>query len=358
MEAVVERGELAHRVVELEEQDDESAEEPDVHAAVLNLIAADEQEQRDGHIADGVHQRRTDGLNAHAAEIGAKKTGSRFLEAQNLPQFRVEGLDDAIAGNRFMQDVLNLGQLVLPGAGAGADFPADFACGGNHDRNEQKQRPTEMAAQADHEHHPHQKGKELLQEFADHRADRGLHFIHIVDERGKDSARGVLVKEAGGAAQSGFVKTVTQIRDHAEAGIVDQVGAQIVAEAFDDGGGYQSKGHHRPGIVHEVGNQNAQVEVPLRFGQAESDGAVGSLGVEDIIEDGLEQEGAKVVEQADHGQQQHAGQDVQHVGKSVAQEAQEILHAGLTASRPHDSGRSHEDWVKISIPVLYPADAG
>ena len=69
------------------------------------------------YIADGVHQRRTDGLNAHAAEIGAKKTGSRFLEAQNLPQFRVEGLDDAIAGNRFMQDVLNLGQLVLPGAG-------------------------------------------------------------------------------------------------------------------------------------------------------------------------------------------------------------------------------------------------
>ena len=73
LEAVVEVGELAHRIVELEEQDDEGAEEAHGHAAVQNLIAADEQEHGDGDGADGIHQWRTDGLNAHAAQVGAEE---------------------------------------------------------------------------------------------------------------------------------------------------------------------------------------------------------------------------------------------------------------------------------------------
>ena len=50
-----------------------------------------------------------------------------LLEAQNLPQLGVEGLHDAIAGDGFVEDVLNLGELVLAGAGAGAHFAADLA---------------------------------------------------------------------------------------------------------------------------------------------------------------------------------------------------------------------------------------
>ncbi len=57
LEAVVEVGELAHRIVELEEQDDESAEEAHRHAAVHDFIAPDEQEHGDGDGADGIHQR-------------------------------------------------------------------------------------------------------------------------------------------------------------------------------------------------------------------------------------------------------------------------------------------------------------
>ena len=45
------------------------------------------------------------------------------------------GLDDAVAGHRLMEDVLDLRQLVLTGAGAGAHLAADLARRGEHDGN-------------------------------------------------------------------------------------------------------------------------------------------------------------------------------------------------------------------------------
>jgi len=83
--------------------------------------------------ADGIHQRRADGLDAHVAQIGAEEATRGCLEAHHLPDFGVEGLHDAIAGHGFVQDVLDLGQLVLTGACAGAYFPADLARGGDDD---------------------------------------------------------------------------------------------------------------------------------------------------------------------------------------------------------------------------------
>ncbi len=65
----------------------------------------------------GVHERRADGLNANAAEIGAQQPRGGILKAQNLRQLRVECLHDAMPGHRFMQDVLDFRELVLARAG-------------------------------------------------------------------------------------------------------------------------------------------------------------------------------------------------------------------------------------------------
>ena len=61
-----------------------------------------------------------------------------------------------------MQNVLNFGQFVLPRAGAGTHFPADFARGGYHHRNKQQQRPAEVPAKANDEGEADHEGKELL----------------------------------------------------------------------------------------------------------------------------------------------------------------------------------------------------
>ena len=97
------------------------------HAPVQDLIAANQQHQRNRHRADRIHQWRTDGLNSDTAQIGAEKTLGGLLEAQNLPQFSIEGLDDAVAGYSLMKNILNFGELVL--SGAGARFELNGRCG-------------------------------------------------------------------------------------------------------------------------------------------------------------------------------------------------------------------------------------
>src|ERR1035437_2875179 len=109
LEAVVEVGEFAHRIVEPEEQEDERAEKSHGHAAVEDLVASDEQKHGNGDRADGIHQWRTDGLNAHAAQVGAEQARGSLLEAQNLPQLGAEGLHDAVASDGLVEDVLNFG---------------------------------------------------------------------------------------------------------------------------------------------------------------------------------------------------------------------------------------------------------
>ena len=91
---------------------------------------------------------------------------------QDLPQFGVEGLHDAMAGDGFVEDVLDFRELVLAGAGAGAHLTANFARGGDDDRNEEDERPTEDATEANDKDESDQEGEELLQEFADDGADR------------------------------------------------------------------------------------------------------------------------------------------------------------------------------------------
>ena len=118
MEVVVEEGELAHRIVELEDCDDKGEESALGHDPSLDLVPADQQQERNGYRADRVHEGRADRLGADRAQVGAEEPAGGLLEAQRLPQLHVEGFHDAVAGDGFMEDVLDLGELVLAGPGA------------------------------------------------------------------------------------------------------------------------------------------------------------------------------------------------------------------------------------------------
>ena len=168
-------------------------------------------------------------------------------------------LHDAIARDGFVQDVLNLGQLVLAGARAGADFPADLARRGDHHWNEQHQRPAQMAAETNYENDSDKESKELLKKLADHGTERKLHAIHVIDERGKNRSGGMLVKEARRAAQRGLVEVIPQVGDHPVACIAHQVSAEVVAHSLGDRGGNDRSRHHSPRIVHVQKMRNESV---------------------------------------------------------------------------------------------------
>ena len=59
---------------------------------------------------------------------------------------------------------------------------------------------------------------------------------------------------------------VAQVRDQAEAGVVHQIRADIIANALDDGRPYQGKRNHGKGIGKMLGNKILQINYMLRSG--------------------------------------------------------------------------------------------
>jgi hypothetical protein len=92
----------------------------------------------------------------------------------------------------------------------------------------------------------------------------------------------------------------------------------------------------------------------LAPGKTEKDGAFGRIGSEYLVENGLQQEDAKGVEYADRRQQQYAGQPLERIGQTIAQETQSPLHA-VRSAWGMKVLRLCPGWVRNSIPVLYPA---
>ncbi len=334
LEVVVVGAEAADGVVHLEERDDEGEEGAFGHSAVADFVAADPEECRDGDGADEVHQRRGDGLSAHGAEVGAEEFLRCLAEANELPELHVEGLHDAIAGNGFVKDVLDVGEFVLAAAGGAADIAADADNGPGGDGAEGRQHPGEAAAEGDDDDHHAGQGADLLQEIRQDGGGGVLDALDVVDERREQRSGGVLLEERNRAAQDGLVEVVAHVGDHAESGVVREVGSGVVAEALEQGCGHKGEGDHAPVIfdVEERGHQDLRrdVEVPAGADGAEQlgfVGAVGGGGVEDVVEDGADEQDAEGIEQADAGSENDRRKCLEGVAASVVEQTPEALHA-------------------------------
>ena len=79
--------------------------------------------------------------DANRAQIGAKQAAGGVAEAPHLPVLHAEGFDDTDAGDRLVQDVLDLRQFVLaPASGMphpGADLARRHENKGHEDQQHQ-----------------------------------------------------------------------------------------------------------------------------------------------------------------------------------------------------------------------------
>src|SRR5262249_3642210 len=126
LKIVVEQGELANRIVETEYGGDECGKFSQGEFVVHDFLAAEKQHQGNGNRAKNIHERRTDGCCCDGTQVGPKQALCRAAEAGNLPGLHTEGLHNAVAGNSFLKDVLDVGQLVLALASGMPDLPADL----------------------------------------------------------------------------------------------------------------------------------------------------------------------------------------------------------------------------------------
>src|SRR5208337_2162128 len=104
-----------------------------------------------------------------------------MAEAGNLPVLTAEGFDDTVAGDSFMQNVLNLGQLVLTASSRVAHTRTDLARRINDAGHEQQQYPRQAAPFNDNYRSGEDEGEELLQGLRQHSGHGILHALDIVN---------------------------------------------------------------------------------------------------------------------------------------------------------------------------------
>ena len=112
---------------------------------MANLVAPQQEQKGNGDCADEIHEGRGKCLGAHRTEIGAEEFAGGLAKTQQLPELHVEGFNDAIASDRLVQDVLDIGELVLALAGGPPHIAADPPNRSGDDRQKDQQHPRQLA---------------------------------------------------------------------------------------------------------------------------------------------------------------------------------------------------------------------
>ncbi len=167
----------------------------------------------------------------------------------------------------------------------------------------------------------------MLQEFRQHTRHGVLHALNVVDDGRKQRAGGVLCEKSRRAPQDRVVKIVAQVGDHAEAGVVRQVGASIVEYPLQDGCRYQRERYHRPRILKVRGNQLLKVENAVGAGESEKLNRPG-LGarVEYAIENRANQKKPESIQQAHDRHQHNRCEQLPPVREDITQQARQWAH--------------------------------
>src|SRR5208337_3413382 len=116
-------------------------ERPQREFVMRDLLPAKQQEQSNRNRPKYIHQRRADRSRSDRSQIRPKQLLRGLAKARNLPRFHAEGFYDPVAGDGFLQDVLNVRQLILPAAGGMADAASDLDRRVNDEGHKQYQHP-------------------------------------------------------------------------------------------------------------------------------------------------------------------------------------------------------------------------
>ena len=289
---------------------------------MLDVLTAEEDEQRNGDGPEDVHHRGVDGEGADGAQIGFEQTPRCLTEASHLPGFHAEGLHNADAGDGFVQQVMDFGELVLPFASGGADPVSNPAGGQDDERHENNQDPGQPAAKSHYYDSGEKEGKKLLKKFGQHAGHGELHALHVIDDGRQQRAGGMLLKEANGAAQRGGVKFIAEIGNHAKAGIVGQIGATEIQHALQQCGGDQRKRDDGPYVVEVFGDEGLELDVTSHDGDGKQ-WKIASLrsGIQHLVEDGADEQQAEGIQQSYQGHRDHRCQQVEPIGLEVSEKA-------------------------------------
>src|SRR5262249_9219187 len=148
-----------------------------------------------------VHERRSDGAGANPTHVFAEEAASGFTEAAHFKVFHAEGLDDAITGGGFLQDLRDITETKLAIFRGTADLAAEFVGGPYHQRQKNSGRKGHFPVDDEKNGDEDEEGETFLKEVDEEFAEGGAGAIDVVDDDGEKLAGRMITKETDRLAQ-------------------------------------------------------------------------------------------------------------------------------------------------------------
>ena len=180
LEDVVNAGEALHGLIEHQQRDDEAGEFAGRQRAALDLDARVAEQADDGESAKAFDERRRKRLLGDVAQVARFESRGRQGEAVGFHVLGSERFHHLMAADGLLQDLVEIGGLVLRAAGGPADAASDAQRRHQHERQQREADQGEPPVLLDHHAQQEDHGEDLAHPIGQH--VRGGH-LDLFDDR-------------------------------------------------------------------------------------------------------------------------------------------------------------------------------
>jgi len=213
LEDILDASETLDGLVKHQEGYDEAGELAGCHLVSLDLRAGVADEANDGEGSEEFDDGRGERLLGDVAEVRfAQGIGSR-VEARRLHRFCIERTDDLLAGDRFLEDVVEVGGIVLRATGGAADALAEAGRGDHHEGEDGEREEGELPIVVDQDGKQADGGEALTKPVGEHVRDGDLDLFDVVHHRRHEATGGVDLEEAGVLTEDMIEDALAEVGD-------------------------------------------------------------------------------------------------------------------------------------------------
>ena len=249
LEDVVNAGEALYGFIQHQQRDDEAGEFAGRQGAALDLDARVAEQADDGESAEAFDERRRERLLRNVAQVAGFESRGGHAEAVGFHVLGAERFHHLMPADGFLQDLIEIGGLILRPAGGPADAAADAQRGHQHERQQREADQSQPPVLLDHHAQQEDHGESLAHPIRQHMRGSHLDLFDVVHDGRHHAAGGVGFEEMGVLPQHLVEYGLAQIGDRRDADIVDEIVAEIIARPFDDERGDDGDGHHGPDVM-------------------------------------------------------------------------------------------------------------
>ncbi len=229
LENIVNAGEALDRLVQHQQGDDEAGELAGRHGVRADLLPRVGQQHDDGDGAEELDQRRGDGLLGDIAQIARLEPPRCNAKTIGFDLFGPERFDHLMSADGLLENLVQLGGVVLRRARGAPDAPAQAQRRHQHE-GQQRQAEDRQTPVFLHDDPEQKYDRERLPQPIRQNVRHGdLNFLDVVHDRRHQPPGGGGFEKLGVLPQHSLEDVLAQIRNGREPDEVDQVIPEVVA---------------------------------------------------------------------------------------------------------------------------------